>query len=147
MEQNWFKIAQTNEQTAVHQQAVNAIGGDNNTLSQQSGQNQIAPAQTKTPTQNIQQGREQQAELDKIRQVTLPDIANKVLPTLNGALHFLTSEILSRDDVAMPPEAAKQLAIEIMAAWLAESRRNPVSNLPLIIVKSDRVNRVIDTIR
>jgi len=98
MEQNWFKIAQTNEQTAVHQQAVNAIGGYNNSLSQQPGQNQIAPAPTKTPTQNVQQGKEQQAELDSIRQVALPDIANKALPTLNESLHFLTNEIVSRDD-------------------------------------------------
>lgn len=82
-----------------------------------------------------------------MKQVAVPDAANKALPALNESLHYLTTELAARDDMRLTEPAARGLAIEIMAAWLAESRKGTVSDLASIVVKSPRINAVLDTVQ
>ena len=151
---NWFRVALAAEQaaeqaSAAAQQASNAqaamgVGG---TQPQTEGQPALEPTPTATPTQKVQQGKAQQAEIGAIQQVAVPDAANRALPALNESLHYLTRELLSRDDMRLSQDAARALAIEIMAAWLGASRQGTVSNLASIVVKSTRINAVLNTVQ
>jgi hypothetical protein len=148
MKNNWFKTALATEPLSDStQQATNAVSGISPLATQPPNPSEPTsdPQKTPTPTEKVQQGKAQQEEMGQIHNIVLPEIANKVLPTLNSSLYYLTNEIMSRDDLNLPQTNARGLAIEIMAAWLAASRQSEVSNLAGIVTKSVRINTIVNT--
>jgi hypothetical protein len=142
---NWLKIAQIAEQTSEgNQQAVNAVSGKNITGTQPQQPDQRNQTQQKPPQKSDQNN---QIETARIRQEAIADIARSSLPSLNESLHFLSTEIMSRDDVRLPKEYANLIAVEIMAAWLAASRNGTVSDLASVVMKSARINNILGSAR
>ena len=144
MTKNWLKTAidgeqaiqdnQATQQGAAHQNA--AQQGDTQQKATQPSQN---PAPTPTAQQKAQSGNKQRAQLDAIRDVVIPDVARRSLPALNQSLYFLVNELMSRDDLKLSEDAARKLAIAIMAEWLGASRSGTVSDLGSILAKSQTV--------
>lgn len=146
-ENNWFRIATAAEQPAEgDQQAENAISGFSQPgIKPASEESSVSPKPTPTPVQKSEQGKQQQSQNAYIHQVALPDIANKALPTLNESLYNLTSSITAREDLNLTQDQSRLLAIEIIAAWLASSRQNMVSEMSSIVAGSARINSVVDS--
>ena len=111
------------------------------------GEAPVEPQPTPTTAQRVQTTRAQQAEVGAMAEVSVPDAARRALPALNQALHLLTSELASMDDMRLPEDAARALAIEIMAEWLAASRKGTVSDLASVVARSQRVQGIVSSIR
>lgn len=107
---------------------------------------QVAPEATPTTVQRIENTRKQRAEIGQMAEVSIPDAARRALPSLNQSLYFLTNELMSRDDMRLPENAARTLAVEIMTEWITASRKGTISDLASIIAKSDRIQSVISSI-
>jgi len=146
---NWFKTALAQEQSTPQGFTNPSTRGGQSEMSYSSNPGQtetnspVEPKPTPTPAQKAEQGKQQRVETDRLRQVSVPEVANRVLPSLNAALHNLVNEVLS---INLPEPAARGLAIEIMAAFVAASKNGPVSEMTSVIVKSPRINRVLDTV-
>ena len=144
MTKNWLKTAIDGEQATQDNQATQqgaaqqnaAQQGDTQQKATQPSQN---PAPTPTAQQKAQSGNKQRAQLDAIRDVVIPDVARRSLPALNQSLYFLVNELMSRDDLKLSEDAARKLAIAIMAEWLGASRSGTVSDLGSILAKSQTV--------
>jgi len=148
MENNWFKIAQATEPSSDGtQQATNAVSGISPLGAQppNSTEQTINPKPTPTPEQKVQNNKNQQEERGQIHNIVLPEIANKILPVLNSSLYNLSNEIISRDELNLTQANARNLAIEIMAAWLGASRQSEVSNLANVVISSTRINTIINS--
>lgn len=150
MQNNWFKTALASEPISDStQQATNAVSGVSPLGNQPPNPaNTSKPAGNAKPTQNQteqeQQSKNQQTKREQTHRIALPEIANKVLPMLNSSLYSLTNEIMLRDDLNLPRESARGLAIEIMAAWLAASRQTDVSNLEQVVTNSMRISTLVN---
>lgn len=109
-------------------------------------QSLIQPEPTPTTQENVAKNKAQASQMDNIQSAVVPDVARVALPSLNQSLHFLTTELLSREDLRLQDTSARQLAIEIMLAWLSASRSGGVSDLASIVVKSPRINNLLSTL-
>ncbi len=146
---NWLKIALAAEQQAnngqPNQPTQPTQPGQPNQLAE--GEAPISPAPTPTTEQNVAAGKQQRQEFSKVREISVPDAARAALPTLNQSLYYLTNELMSREDLQLPTPAARALAIEIMAEWLAASRKGVVSDLASIVMSSPRISAVLGNIQ
>jgi hypothetical protein len=131
---NWFKVAQ---------EAMNAQEGQEQSV--QSQEAAIQPNPTPTPVQNTETAEKQQQMMEKIHNVTIPDLARRSLPVLNQALDSLGNEVMGTNNLHLQPAAAKAITVEIISEWLASVRQNgSVSNLETILANSPRLNAMVD---
>ena len=140
---NWLVIAMQQEQTAPQQAQPGQPGQPDGEQGLQEGEAPVSPEPTPTTEQNVNKGKQQRAEMDRTMHISIPDAARRALPALNQSLYFLTNELMSRDDMKLSDQAARSLAVEIMAEWLAASRKGTVSDLATIVTRSQRVQSIV----
>lgn len=149
---NWLKIAVAAEQGDENsQQSSNTSLKGAPPVPQETGlsdkvESASKPPLTPTTTQKSQQDKNARTENRINPKTSVMDAANKALPTLNQSLYTLTNELMSRDDIRLSENTARGLAIEIMAAWLAASRKSTVSNLAVFVGQSSRIESVLASI-
>lgn len=141
---NWLKVAIAAE-TQGQEPNVGGNAISENKAYQSAETPAINPKPTPTTEQQARTTQRQRAEIGKTLEVSLPDVARQALPALNQSLHILTTELSSRGDLNITPNIARALAVEIMAEWLAASRKSVVSDLASIVAKSSRIQSVVSS--
>ena len=99
----------------------------------------IKPAPTPTTGQNAAKSNQQQAQTEHALQVSIPTVAQEQLGTLNQNLGSITDSLMRSHDMHLSETAARRLAVEIVAEWVAASRNGNVSQLANIIANSKRM--------
>ena len=105
----------------------------------------IKPAPTPTTEQNAAKGKQQNDKMGHMMQVSLPIAAQESLGKLNQSLDDMSESLSKNSSLDLQPQAARALAVEIMAEWLGASRSGPVSQLAPKISGSKRIQALLET--